>query len=43
MPEKRNLKEERFVLVQGFRGLDPWSLGSVVSGLCESEHHGGRA
>jgi hypothetical protein len=30
--EKINLKEERFTLAQGFGGVSPWSLGSVISG-----------
>jgi hypothetical protein len=32
IPEKISFKEERFILAQGFRGSNPWSLGSVVSG-----------
>jgi hypothetical protein len=33
MPEINSLKEERFVLTHGFRVFNPWSLGSIVSGL----------
>lgn len=32
IPEKNNLKEERFILVHGFRGFGPWPLGLIVSG-----------
>lgn len=32
IPEKINLKGERFILVLGFKGFSPWLVGSVVSG-----------
>jgi hypothetical protein len=31
-PEKTIYKEERFILVHGFRGFNPWSLGSIAFG-----------
>jgi hypothetical protein len=30
--EKNNLREERFLLADGFRGFSPLSAGSIVSG-----------
>jgi hypothetical protein len=30
MPEKINLKEERFILVHGFRDIVPSSTGSIA-------------
>jgi hypothetical protein len=33
MLKKITEEEEKFVLVQGFRGFSPWSLGPIVLGL----------
>lgn len=32
MPEIHNLKQERFILAQVFKGFGPLCLGSIISG-----------
>jgi hypothetical protein len=43
IPEKINLKEEKFILTKSFRGYHLWSFGSIVSGSGEPAHHKSKA
>jgi hypothetical protein len=38
IPEKNNLKEERFILAHGFRGFILWSLAPSFWACGEAEH-----
>jgi hypothetical protein len=43
IPEKNNLKEERFILAHNFRSFSSWLLGSITfRPLARQKHHGGR-
>jgi hypothetical protein len=42
IPEKNNLKEERFIVAHSFKGFSSWSLDFGVSEHCGKAVHGGR-
>lgn len=40
-PKRINFGKERFLLVHNFRGISPWSFGSISWECRRAEHHGG--
>jgi hypothetical protein len=40
IPDRNNLREERFVVAHGFRGFSPWLLGLMCQEhMSENVHH----